>query len=60
MSQRNFSKLLQHELAALFVAGFLATIFFVGQGMLKALLLLGAVFAMLQPFLLFDYFRRKD
>jgi hypothetical protein len=60
MSQRNFSQLVRGELAALFVASFLAALFHLGQGLSKALLLLVAVFAMLQPFLLYHYFRRRD
>jgi hypothetical protein len=61
MSQRNFSQLVRGELAALFVASFLAALFLLGQGLSKALLLLVAVFAMLQPFLLlYHYFRRRD
>ena len=59
MSQRDFGRLLQRELAALFVAAFLAALFFLGQGPYKAAIFFGTMFAILQPFLLYDYFRRQ-
>ena len=60
MSQRDLSKLLRAELAALFVASLLAALFFFGQGLSKAALLFASVLLMLQPFVLYDYLRQRD
>ena len=56
---KDHKQFLRNEAAAIFVAIFLASIFFTNQGLYKALLLLLAVFLMFQPFILYSYFRSK-
>jgi hypothetical protein len=56
-SKRN--QLWNNELAALFLAAFLGSIFLLGLGMLKALMLFCAAFALFQPIILYDYFKSR-